>query len=131
MLAGVVGNGRLHVPSLGSSAAQVEQFRKVPDRVVIAPSWREGLDFPDEDARFCIVAKVPFLSLGDPVVSLKLRREGGQRWYSWKAAMAVVQAAGRIVRHEADYGTTYILDANWKRVGKQAPAWFDVQETTL
>ena len=62
----------------------------------------EGLDLRDDDARFCIIAKVPWPDMGDPYVRERMRRDGD--WYANQAAMAVVQSSGRIVRHAADYG---------------------------
>ena len=84
----------------------------------------EGLDLRDDDARFCIIAKVPWPDMGDPYVRERMRRDGD--WYANQAAMAVVQSSGRIVRHAADYGETYIFDSSFGRlVGDAAfPEWW-------
>lgn len=76
--------------------------------VLVSPGLTEGLDLADELSRFQVICKVPFPSLGDPLVVRK--REVLPDWYEWKAVLALVQAAGRSVRSETDYATTYILD---------------------
>lgn len=116
---------RVYVPN-GDRVQAVEEFKQAQtDLVAISPSWKEGLDFRDDQARFSIIAKVPFLSLANPVTRLRLKRKGGRAWYDWVAALAVVQAAGRAVRHIEDHAATYILDANWRRVASRAPKWFE------
>ena len=118
---------RLFIPQPPRSRA-VRQFRQSPQPLVaLSPSWREGLDFPNDQARFSIIAKIPFADLSDPITRLRKERYGWP-WYLWKAALGVVQAAGRIVRSEDDYGTSYITDGHWTRVRSYAPQWFTVQD---
>ena len=71
----------------------------------------EGLDLKHDKGRFCIIAKVPFGYLGDPWI--KRRLEMSSEWYAAQAAKDIIQACGRVVRSEKDYGTTYILDGSW------------------
>lgn len=125
--AALEGNGRpVLLPDAGERVRSIERFKhSPPGTVAISPSWKEGLDFHDDLARWCIIAKVPFLSLGDPIVKLRMRRKGGKNWLDWNAALSIVQAAGRIVRHEEDFGVTYILDGHWPRVARKAPRWFE------
>jgi len=111
----------------GPRVKTVTKFRNSKQgTVAISPSWSEGLDFPDDDARFAIIAKIPWRSLGDPVTRLRLQSEGGREWYDWTACLGVVQRAGRVVRHANDWGITYIVDSNWSRVKRLAPKWFEV-----
>jgi Rad3-related DNA helicase len=113
----------------GERTETVQRFKKAPNgTVAISPSWGHGLDFPGDEARFGIIAKIPFLSLADPVVSLRLKSSGGRKWYDWNACLSVVQAAGRTVRGIDDWGITYIVDAHWQRVARFAPKWFEVTE---
>jgi Rad3-related DNA helicase len=113
----------------GERTSTVQRFRdSKPGTVAISPSWGHGLDFPGDEARFGIIAKIPFLSLGDPVVALRLKSTGGRKWYDWNACLSVVQAAGRTVRGMDDWGVTYIVDALWGRVSRFAPKWFEVTE---
>lgn len=101
------------------------------DTVCISPSFWEGVDLADDAARFAIVAKIPFPDYADPVNRLILRRPGGRAWYDWQAAVKTVQGCGRIVRHERDYGKAFIVDANWRRVRRLAPSWFEPQAITV
>lgn len=113
----------------GERVEAVEKFRRSGvNTVAISPSWRSGLNFPDGQARFCVIAKIPFLPFNDPVVKARVLLPGGRAWYDWQACIEVVQAAGRIVRHPQDWGVTYIADANWRRVSRMAPRWFQWEE---
>jgi len=78
-------------------------------KVLISPSVGLGLDLKDDLCRFSVIAKIPFLSLGDPQVKYRLSVD--QEWYSWSAVAAIVQALGRGVRHSDDWATGYILDS--------------------
>jgi len=116
---------RIYVPE-GERLQAIEKFKNSgEDTVAISPSWGEGLNFPDDEARFAIIAKIPFLNLGDPVVKLRLHSPGGNKWYRWQACLGVVQRAGRTVRHAKDWSCTYIVDALWSQVQSYAPAWFE------
>ncbi len=112
----------------GKRIETVEKFKASPEgTVAISPSWHEGLNFPDEECRFCVISKTPFLSLGDPIVRLRIAQKGGNDWYKWKAALQVCQAAGRGVRHAKDYCVTYIVDGTYPQVHRFAPKWFNVE----
>jgi Rad3-related DNA helicase len=117
--------GNVMIPR-GDRVQSIRDFKQMKGSVaVVSPSWKEGLDFADDLWRWTIIAKIPFLSCADPVVKLRAKRPGGRGWIDWNAALAVVQAAGRGVRSETDYATTYILDGNWTRVARMAPHWFE------
>jgi Rad3-related DNA helicase len=116
----------VYLPDPRERIKSIERFKtSPPGTVAISPSWNEGLDLTDDLARFAIVVKVPWPSLADPIVSLRLKRKGGKAWFDWIAALAIVQGAGRIVRHPEDYGVTYIVDGHWPRVARRAPEWFE------
>ena len=116
----------------GDRVQAIEKFKKMQGAAVaVSPSWKEGLSFDDDLCRFSIIAKTPFPSFADPVVKLRAKREGGRGWIDWITALAVVQAAGRGVRSETDFATTYILDGNWTRVARMAPDWFEWEKVTL
>jgi len=63
------------------------------DGVLFSVAMTEGLDLRDDDARFCIIAKVPWPDMGDPYVQERMRRDDG--WFANRAALAVVQSSGR------------------------------------
>ena len=87
----------------------IDLFNKVDGKVLIGPSLLEGLDLKDEKSRFQVFFKVPYPSLGDPLVKAKMQAFPG--WYDWKTGIAIQQGAGRSIRSKDDWAVTYILDA--------------------
>ena len=96
------------------------------DSVLISPSMAEGLDLKDDLARFQIILKCPFASLGDKQVAAKMERN--RRWYEGEAVKTILQACGRAVRNESDSAKTYILDSDAEKLlnkwDKDLPKWF-------
>lgn len=88
--------------------------------VLISPSVTEGFDFKDDIARWQIISKCPYPSLSDAQVAKK--RELDPEWYALETIKTIVQAAGRICRSDTDYGTTYILDEDFRRL------WYEYQD---
>lgn len=82
--------------------------------VMVASGMYEGVDLPYDEARWQVIAKVPYMSLGDPKVKARLAKD--EDWYDWETIKKLVQSSGRIVRHPDDFGVTYILDTNFKRL---------------
>eukprot|EP00747_Dinoflagellata_sp_TGD_P022400 gnl/TRDRNA2_/TRDRNA2_129085_c1_seq2.p1 gnl/TRDRNA2_/TRDRNA2_129085_c1~~gnl/TRDRNA2_/TRDRNA2_129085_c1_seq2.p1 ORF type:complete len:792 (+),score=110.02 gnl/TRDRNA2_/TRDRNA2_129085_c1_seq2:301-2376(+) len=69
----------------------------------------EGVDLRDAEARGCLVVGVPFPQLSIEV-ELRRRAAGGSRWYEAEAMRQVSQAAGRLIRHQKDFGALVLLD---------------------
>lgn len=94
--------------------------------ILITPSMTEGFDFKDDLARWQIIPKVPWPSLGDRQV--KAKSELDPEWYSCETVKAVIQTCGRICRSSKDYGMTYILDDDFWFLMRKAefmfPRWF-------
>jgi len=86
--------------------------------VLVSPSLVYGIDLKDELARFQIIVKLPFLSLG--AKRIKKLFELDKEWYENKMLNSVVQASGRATRNKDDYSNTYILDGNFINVVKRA-----------
>jgi len=86
--------------------------------VLVSPSLVYGIDLKDDLARFQIIVKLPFLSLGSK--RIKKLFELDKDWYENKMLNAVVQASGRATRSKDDYSSTYILDGNFINVVKRA-----------
>jgi Rad3-related DNA helicase len=82
--------------------------------VILSPSITEGYSFDDNLARFQIIAKVPYPYLGDKRVKARMNQD--HDWYTLQAAMTILQACGRIVRSDTDYGYTYILDSDFSNL---------------
>lgn len=93
--------------------------------VLISPSMTEGFSFDDDLARWQIIAKMPYASLGDRQVAAKKDRD--PEWYVLQTVSTLLQAAGRIVRSNTDHGVTYILDDDFnmlhERYGYFFPKW--------
>jgi len=81
--------------------------------VLFSPSMSEGVDLRDDLARFQILLKVPYPSLGDKLVRKRMHR--WTWWYPMQTIKTIVQSVGRGVRSETDHAVTYILDADWNR----------------
>lgn len=87
----------------------IEAFKSNPGSILIGPSILEGLDLKNEISRFQVFFKVPYPSLGDPLIKAKLKAQ--PNWYNWKTVISLLQGVGRSVRNEDDWAVTYILDA--------------------
>ncbi len=100
--------------------SKLQEFRDSPPeqgKVLIASGLYEGVDLPFDAARWQVIAKVPYLSLGDEKIKrrLKLYPDG----YAWAAIKRIVQAAGRIVRAPDDYGVTYLWDTSFENLWRE------------
>lgn len=96
--------------------------------VLLAPSFDRGVDLFDDRCRVQVIAKAPFPYLGDKQVSKRMRGPGGQVWYVVETIRSIVQATGRVMRSEDDWGATYILDGSvWRLLGENGslfPGWW-------
>lgn len=102
---------------------------EAPDSILVGVGMNEGIDLPYDHARFQIIIKTPYPSMGDPwVVARKDRLADGQKWYDEATLMGILQASGRIMRAQDDSGVTYILDSNVNRLVSAhwmvLPQWF-------
>ena len=101
------------------------QLSKEPT-VLVSPSMTEGLDLKDDLSRFCAFVKAPYPAMQDPWIKRKMVTDDD--WYGWQTARAIVQGAGRSVRHRNDYAVTYLLDQAfsgvWDRCRYYMPKWF-------
>jgi Rad3-related DNA helicase len=104
----------------------LEAHTKRPDSVIVASGFHEGVDLKDELARFQVICKVPWPPMQDPLVKARMNVDGS--YMPYQTALKLVQSYGRINRHDADHGTTYITDAGFERFQKRCgwllPKWF-------
>jgi Rad3-related DNA helicase len=89
--------------------------------VIVAANLSEGWDGIDSLCRFVIMPKVPFPNLGDRRTSIRKDEDG--RSFDHSALVAIVQGAGRGVRHAADTADTWILDGAWSMLYKRRRDW--------
>ena len=79
-------------------------------------SFSEGLDLPGEYCRHVVIVKLPFSVPDDPVdqaIAEWAEAQGRNAFYEISvpdASLRLVQACGRLIRSEKDYGTISMLD---------------------
>ncbi len=110
-----------------SNKDEMLKLHKESDKptVIVSPSMDTGVSFDNDDARFQIIAKVPYPSLGSQ--KNKLRQSNNPDWYSWKTVAGLIQMTGRPVRSDMDYADTIIIDGGFGDVMKHSshfiPDW--------
>ena len=104
-----------------SKQALLDSHRSAIDRgersyVFGLASFSEGVDLPDDYCRHVIVVKIPFAVPDDPLdqaVAEWVEAQGRNAFYEISvpdAALRLVQACGRLIRHEQDHGRITVLD---------------------
>lgn len=112
--------------STADASSIINYWQHSDSQILLTPSMTEGVDLKGDMCRWQVILKVPYRSLGDPRVDYLLNEEGDWNWYNDVAAREMIQAAGRIVRSEDDYGTTYVFDEAFDRVmSGRTPDWFE------
>lgn len=112
-----------------SSVAAVEKFKSAsPPFILVSPSISTGWDFPNDDAEYIIILKVPYPNRNDVLV--KARHDDDKQWYTHATVQTLVQMVGRGMRHHSDRCEVFILDNNiqlLKIIGKAfaPPGFFD------
>ena len=81
----------------------------------------EGIDIPGDALRLLIIEKIPFDSIGDPLVSARTellelqQRDPFACYLVPRAAIAFAQGVGRLIRTADDVGVTAVLDNRLRR----------------
>jgi ATP-dependent DNA helicase DinG len=98
-------------------AALLDRFRKQPGSVLLATqSFWEGVDVPGDALSLVVVEKLPFAPPDEPVAQARAARlqELGEdpflRYHLPRAALALKQGFGRLIRRRDDRGIVAILD---------------------
>ena len=99
----------LHDSSTRSKALDEFLESKTP-KILLSVNMEQGLDLKDDAARWQIIVKSPYPYVGDEWV--KAHRERMPEWATNITLITLIQACGRIVRTETDWGHTYVLDGN-------------------
>jgi ATP-dependent DNA helicase DinG len=103
-----------------------EHFGTEKPTVLVSPSMDTGVSFDDDKARFQVIAKIPYPSLGSQ--KNKLRQKNNPEWYSWKTVSGLIQMSGRAVRSNQDFADTIIIDGSFsdllRHSGHLFPHWF-------
>jgi ATP-dependent DNA helicase DinG len=111
----------LLVQGEGSKQALLQEHRQRIDEgqssyLFGVASFSEGLDLPGEYCRHVVIVKLPFSVPDDPVdqaIAEWAEAQGRNAFYEISvpdASLKLVQACGRLIRSEKDYGTISMLD---------------------
>lgn len=106
----------------------VKNFREAPaPRVLLSPAVSTGWDFPMDQARFQIIAKIPFIDNRPAIIRERIRTD--KSYSDYVTLVTLIQMAGRGVRSAHDFCRTYLIDDNWSawfypRNKKLVPRWF-------
>lgn len=95
-------------------AKTIQRFKQMSGgAILVSPAVMTGYDFKGDEARYQILAKMPFPDTRSAI--MRARIEATARYRDNLTMQAVVQMAGRIVREDDDWGETFIVDdhANW------------------
>jgi ATP-dependent DNA helicase DinG len=95
----------------------VEEFKRRVGSVLFATaSFWEGVDVVGEALSLVVIDKLPFAPPDDPLVAARaaLLADGGQdpfvHYHVPRAALALAQGFGRLIRHRGDRGVVALLD---------------------
>lgn len=113
--------GRLEYPLLvqgtGSRSELLARFRRLGNAVLLgAASFWEGVDVPGPALSVVLIDKLPFAPPDDPVIAARiaaLRAAGRNAFLEEqlpRAALALKQGAGRLIRGESDRGVLVLCD---------------------
>ena len=112
---------RCRLQDEGSRQALLKAHRSAvdggePSYVLGLASFAEGVDLPHEYCRHVIIAKLPFAAPDNPVdqaFAEWLESQGRAPFFEValpEASLRLVQACGRLIRHEDDHGRITLLD---------------------
>ncbi|MCZ6659239.1 MAG: ATP-dependent DNA helicase DinG [Gammaproteobacteria bacterium] len=121
-------SGELHIQGERSKQALLKAHRKRIDAgeasyLMGLASFAEGVDLPDDYCRHVVIVKLPFAVPDDPIdqaIAEWAESRGKNAFYEISVpdtALKLVQACGRLIRHEDDHGRITVLD---KRIVTQA-----------
>ena len=129
--------GRLFVPEEKQSLSdRIDSFKNNKDNGMIVvdtiQGWGSGISLDYDEARFSVIAGVPFPNPANKYESLRMERPGGKEYGFWVAYSCIPQAAGRVSRGEIDENGTPMLNvaalADGSCVSNMAmvnfPRWF-------
>jgi ATP-dependent DNA helicase DinG len=100
------------------------QFRTTPHAVLFGTSsfW-QGIDVQGEQLSCVIIDRLPFAVPSDPVLQARVKaieKSGGSGFFDYqvpKAAIALKQGFGRLIRSTTDHGVLVMLDRRIQHIG--------------
>lgn len=111
------------------TAQLAEEFRAVREAVLFGTeTFWYGVDFPGETLTQVVVTRIPYPNQREPLQRGRSRVfTKGEFWerLSYDTAVKLLQGAGRLIRHDADWGKVVVLDARFaefvRRTGLPLP----------
>lgn len=104
-----------------------------PGTILVSPAVGTGNDFPADQCEFQVIPKMPFPSLGSPLVRARATHDPDYSFYV--TMQSLVQMVGRGMRSADDQCESAILDANlgWVRARYWdfAPRWWHAATRTV
>lgn len=91
---------------------QFKKWQQHDPQCLLSPAIVTGWDFPYEQCRYQILAKVPFPDMRSAV--MKARAEVDPEYPMYLTAQDIEQAFGRGMRAEDDWCEGFIIDDHWK-----------------
>jgi Rad3-related DNA helicase len=118
---------RVITHTAGKSDDAIRNFiEKRQGDVLITPSAWEGISLDDDLARLCLIPKLPFPMLKDPIVQKKAKKYS--QFLENDVLISLQQAHGRIQRNSSDWGISVCFDGNFrwlsKKRAKSLEPWF-------
>lgn len=109
------------LPGRGKLREDVARFKTMrAPAILISPAVHTGYDFPYDQARYQIIAKVPF---APPSALLTARTAEDPLYREWTSVATITQMAGRVVRAADDLGETFILDDSIRWLMAKRELW--------
>lgn len=114
-----------HDPS--SARSTIDRFKKMHEPgILVSPSVSTGYDFPGDECRYQIIAKLPFPDSRSTV--MKARQQADKEYGAYIMAQDLVQMVGRGTRSMDDWCETFIIDDHWEwvqwKLKSMFPKWF-------
>ena len=111
--------------------ALIDQFRATPHAVLFGTSsfW-QGVDVQGEQLSCVIIDRLPFAVPSDPVITARIEaieENGGNPFFEYqipRAALALKQGFGRLIRGTSDRGAVVLLDNRITRL-RYGQVFFD------
>jgi Helicase C-terminal domain len=93
----------------GEAGAASDKYRAAgAGAMLISPAFMTGADFPEEDAGYQVIPKLPFPDRSSAVVQARAASDKG--WYDYETAQPLQQACGRLTRRPDQKCVTFVLD---------------------
>jgi DNA excision repair protein ERCC-2 len=105
---------------------------------VLGGAFGEGIDLPGARliGAFIVTLGLPQVNAVNEQMMQRLQQQFGQGYdytYLYPGVRKVVQAAGRVIRGEDDYGSVYLIDDRYARaqVQRLLPRWWKIGSLSL